>query len=154
MCRRGNGEQRLCRPVTTVAKAANGEEIEETFYASKTYTVFCIDQVWGNHLDHLRVGHATLNAKEVEQRYEHADEVFDAIDATIKYGGNSAHYDFCRDQIVLPHRHQFAPLDFYNTAFHELVHWTEHPSRLIWIESSRATPTTFVNWWRNSAVAS
>jgi antirestriction protein ArdC len=119
----------FCRPVT-VKKSEDGEEIEETFYAMRSYTVFCIDQVWGQDLDHLRVGYATLDAEDVEQRYERADELVDATGAAIRYGGNSAHYDPLRDEIVLPYRHQFALPEFYGTAFHELTHWTEHPSRL------------------------
>jgi antirestriction protein ArdC len=37
---------------------ANGEEQEDTYFMLKTYTVFNIDQVEGDHLDHLRVGHS------------------------------------------------------------------------------------------------
>jgi len=118
------------RPITTMEENEHGEEVESTFYAMRTFTVFCIDQVWGDHLDHLRVGHTTLDAEEVEHRFERADEVIDATDATIKYGGNRAFYDQLRDEIVLPHRHQFSLPGFYGTAYHELVHWTEHPDRL------------------------
>ena len=40
----------------------------------QVYTVFCVDQVDGDHLDHLRVGNCPLDAQEVQERYETADE--------------------------------------------------------------------------------
>ena len=45
--------------------------------------------------------------------------------------GDRAYYDLARDRIVLPHREQFpdAPT-YYQTALHELGHWTGHPERL------------------------
>ena len=47
-------------------------------------------------------------------------------------GDDRAYYDLAnRDRIVLPHRDQFpdAP-SYYQTALHELGHWTGHPERL------------------------
>ena len=46
-------------------------------------------------------------------------------------GDDRAYYDLDRDRIVLPHRDQFpdAP-SYYQTALHELGHWTGHPERL------------------------
>ena len=40
-------------------------------------------------------------------------------------------YDMGRDVIVLPHREQFpTPTAYYQSALHELGHWTGHPDRL------------------------
>jgi antirestriction protein ArdC len=120
------------RPVTKTETDANGEEQEDTYFLLKTYTVFCIDQVEGDHLDHLRVGHedAKLDAEEVQQRFDAADAAIEATEADIRHGGNRAAYNPAGDFIVLPHRHQFSLPEYYETAFHELSHWTEHRSRL------------------------
>lgn len=46
-------------------------------------------------------------------------------------GGEQAFYDKAADAITLPPRTAFdCADDFYATAFHELTHWTGHPSRL------------------------
>ena len=49
---------------------------------------------------------------------------------------NRAYYDLRRDRIILPYRNQFrSGPAYYQTALHELGHWTGHPDRL-----NRATP--------------
>jgi antirestriction protein ArdC len=123
------------RPVTKTEKDENGEERKETYYLLRCYTVFCIDQVQADHLDHLRVGHGQLEAEEVKQRIERADTAINATGADIRHGGNRAYYDRQGDYIALPHRHQFSLPEYYETAFHELTHWTEHPERLNWDRS-------------------
>ena len=122
------------RNVTKKEKDANGEEGETTYFLLKTYTVFNIDQVEVDHLDHLRVGHidSKLNEEEVEERFAMADDCIEATQADIRHGGNRAYYNPDRDYIVLPHRRQFSLPEYYETAFHELSHWTEHDSRLNW----------------------
>ncbi len=122
----------FCRPVTKRETDSNGEEREDSYFLLKTYTVFCVDQVDGNHLDHLRVGHvdSQLNAEEVQERFDKADAAIEATGADIRHGGNVAAYDSSGDYILLPHRHQFSHSAYYETAFHEISHWTEHPSRL------------------------
>ena len=123
------------RPVTKTERDANGNEQEETYFLLKTYTVFNIDQVEGDHLDHLRLGHGQLESEEVQQRFEQADAAIDATGADIRHGGNRAYYDMDGDFIVLPHRRQFSVPEYYETAFHELTHWTEHSNRLDWDRS-------------------
>ncbi len=67
------------------------------------------------------------------ERYEIADTVIDSTGADIRYGGNAAFYNPPGDFIQLPHRHQFeSPEAAYETAFHELTHWSEHVTRLNW----------------------
>ena len=40
-------------------------------------------------------------------------------------------YDLGRDLIVMPHRQQFPnPAGYYQSALHELGHWTGHPDRM------------------------
>lgn len=123
----------FCKPVVKTVTDDNGEEDEEKFFILRTYSVFNLDQVQGEHLDHLRVGYTTMSPVELDRRYERADTAIVATGATIEYGGNQAFYNRKSDYIQLPYRHQFPGLtEFYETAFHELVHWTEHPSRLDW----------------------
>jgi len=121
----------FCKPVTKKDTDENGEEVEDKFLVLRTYTVFNLDQVTGP-FDHLRVGQAPVPAHEVQQRYEQADNVIEATGADIWYGGERAFYRIEGDYIQMPHRDQFALPEFYETAFHELTHWTEHPARLNW----------------------
>ena len=43
-------------PITKTVKDHDGEEEEDRFFVMRTYTVFNVDQVEGDHLDHLRAG--------------------------------------------------------------------------------------------------
>jgi antirestriction protein ArdC len=97
----------------------------------RTYTVFCIDQVQGECLDHLRVGNSVANTDSIT-RYEEADKVIEATQADIRYGGNQAFYNRKQDFIQVPLREQFSASEYYETVLHELCHWTEHPNRLDW----------------------
>jgi antirestriction protein ArdC len=55
----------------------------------------------------------------------------DATGATIAYGRPRACYIPSQDVIHMPAYQSFDPkAQFYATAFHELVHWTKHESRL------------------------
>ena len=107
-----------------------GDEVKDSFFVMKTFTVFNAEQTTG--LEQFRVGFAKPQNNPVE-RYENADAVIDATGADIRYGGNEAFYNPPGDFIQLPHRHQFESAEAaYETTFHELTHWTEHPSRLNW----------------------
>jgi antirestriction protein ArdC len=121
----------FCRPVTKTQIRDNGEEFEDKFFVLRTYTVFNLEQVSGP-FDKLRVGNAPLPVHEIEQRCEQAEAVMAATGADIRYGGNKACYSIAGDYIQMPHRQQFALPEFYETAFHELTHWTEHAKRLNW----------------------
>lgn len=125
------------RAVTKQETDVNGDEQEEKYFLLRTYTVFNVDQVEGDHLDHLRVGHVDgqLDASEIEARYYQAEAAIVATGADIRHGGNRAYYRPDGDYIVLPHRHQFSLPEYYETAFHELSHWTEHACRLNWDRS-------------------
>jgi len=107
-----------------------GDDVKDSFFVMKTFTVFNAEQTTG--LEQFRVGFAKPQDNSVE-RYENADAVIDATGADIRYGGNEAFYNPPGDFIQLPHRHQFESAEAaYETTFHELTHWTEHPSRLNW----------------------
>lgn len=130
----------LYKPVCrTETDADTGEEREVRFGFLKTFSVFCIDQVEGDHLDHLRV--ADGPAGDVAVDYEPAWAAFRATGADIRFGGDRAYYarpagggGGGADYIQCPHRHQFAEeREFHATLGHELVHWSE--PRLGWAGS-------------------
>lgn len=107
-----------------------GEEAEKSFPILRTYTVFNIDQVEGEHLSHLRATDEDLTGKEFEESgtLEHA---ITATNADIRFGGDQAFYCPSGDFIQLPERRKFEqPKEFYATTFHELAHWSE--SRCQW----------------------
>ena len=61
-----------------------------------------------------------------------AEQALAQTGATIESSGkNRAYYDLRRDRIILPYKEQFpSGPAYYQTALHELGHWTGHPSRL------------------------
>ena len=100
----------------------------------RTYTVFNVDQVEGDHLDHLRAGRGENDtAGEVVIDYEPAEEAIAATGITVRHGGDRAFYSPSEDYVQVPPKASFTePDEYYETVFHELVHATEHPSRLDW----------------------
>jgi antirestriction protein ArdC len=120
--------------VERAKKDANGDETIERFPLLRTYTVFNLDQVDGAALDHLRPGRA--DAAEVTPDYQYAEQVFQATQAEVRFGGDRAFYrrpsggEFPHhtggDYIQMPERSRFfTPADFMTTLLHEGIHWTE-----------------------------
>jgi len=114
-----------------------GREVEREVFFMKTYHVFNADQVEG--VDHLRVGSAADAGQPAGPcaAYERAEAAIAAAvtgaKTTLRFGGDRAFYSPEGDFIQVPHRETFTELDeFYETIFHEMVHATEHPSRLNW----------------------
>lgn len=118
-----------------ITKSKSDDDEEESYFLLKSYTVFCIDQVEADHLDHLRVGNGQLDAQEVQERFQAADRAIDATGADIRHGGNQACYNPVGDFILVPQPQQFQGGEYYETLMHELSHWTEHPTRLNWDRS-------------------
>ncbi len=123
----------LYKPLSKTKINGKGEEVEDQFCIMRQFTVFNIDQVEGDHLDHLRVGHYESADPEVSIR--EADELIRNADLDMFHGGNKAFYDFAIDAITMPNRHQFSGTAYYETLFHEMAHWAEHPDRLNWDRS-------------------
>jgi len=122
----------FCKAIT---KKKDHDE-EETYFLLRTYTVFNIDQVEGDHLDYLRVGFNSDTRNEVNDSYEEADALIAATEADIRHGGNQAFYDLAEDFIQIPNRDQFSGSGYYEALLHELVHWAEHSNRLNWDRES------------------
>lgn len=113
-------------PITkTVTDPTTGEETEEKYPLLRQYYVFSIDQVEGDHLDHLRAkDDGPVNTDFVD--FEPAERAIAATEARIKFHGDRAFYRRDTDEIVMPPKQKFPKeVDFYATAFHELGHWSE-----------------------------
>ena len=116
-------------PVTKTVHTDEGDE-EDRFFVLRLYTVFCIDQVEGKHLDHLRAGQADTG-EPLTVDYQPAEDAIAATGASIRYGGGKAFYSPSNDYIQVPPKATFeSPDEFYGTCFHELCHWSE--PRLNW----------------------
>ena len=70
----------ILKPLKITEEKEDGDE-EKTIFMMRGYTVFNIDQVEGEHLDHLRVGHTVINANPVDTD-EEADRVIAATRPT------------------------------------------------------------------------
>lgn len=125
------------KPVNkVVVDSATGDEDEERFFVLKTFTVFSGDQVEGDAADDFRAPSAPESA-DAQPDYQPAEELMSATKADIRYGGNRAYYALPKpdgsfphhasgDFIVLPPKATFSPPGaFYETAVHELAHWSE-----------------------------
>ena len=90
------------------------------------YTVFNAEQCDGLP---PRPGRVTARAW---ASHEAAERVPARSGAVIEHTGeNRAYYDLRRDRVVLPFKEQFpSGPAYYQSALHELGHWTGHPSRL------------------------
>lgn len=63
--------------------------------------------------------------------YQPAEALIKATQARIVYQGMRACYEPLNDRICVPNKRKFESMsDFYETVFHELIHWTENPLRV------------------------
>ena len=117
-------------PVNKKVVNDQGDLEDDKFFVLRLYTVFNVDQVEG--LDHLRAGQPDTG-EPLAIDYQPAEDAIEATGANISIGGDKAFYSPSGDYIQVPPKATFESLDeFYGTAFHELAHWSEHPSRLNW----------------------
>ncbi len=110
-----------------------GEEKEHHFGFLRSYTLFNLDQTEGAQVEMPQPPPETGFAD-----HEPAETAIRATGADIRFGGGRAFYTRDGDFIRCPSKGQFTDLDeYYETLFHELVHWTEHESRLNWNREER-----------------
>ena len=129
-------------PVTKTVTDDTASDEEDRFFVMRSYTVFNVDQVEGDHLDHLRAGHGENDTDGAIIDYRPAEEAIEATGITIRHGGGRAFYSPGEDVVQVPPKASFEAVDeYYETVFHELVHATEHPSRLDWSRKRRTTHT-------------
>jgi antirestriction protein ArdC len=120
-------------PITKTVTNHDGEDKEDRFFVMRAYTVFNVDQVEGDRLDHLRAGRAEDDTTGQVINYEPAEAAITATGITIRHGGTRAFYSPSEDYVQVPPKATFIePDEYYETVFHELVHATEHPTRLDW----------------------
>lgn len=120
-------------PITKTVTNDHGEGEEDRFFVMRTYTVFNVDQVEGDHLDHLRAGRVEGDTTGQVIDYEPAETAIAATGIAVRHGGTRAFYSPSEDYVQVPPKASFTePDEYYETVFHELVHATEHPSRLDW----------------------
>lgn len=121
-------------PITKTVTNHDGKGEEDRFFVMRSYTVFNVDQVEGDRLDHLRAWRGEDDtASEVVIDYEPAEAAIAATGIDIRHGGARAFYSPSEDYVRVPPKASFTePDEYYETVFHELVHSTEHPSRLDW----------------------
>ena len=112
------------RPLTrTVVNNTTGDEEDDRFFVLKTFVVFCADQIQG--ADAFQV-HEDNGPSPAEPDFQPAEELISATGADIRFGGDRAYYHRKGDFIVLPPRATFSPPGaFYETAIHELAHFSE-----------------------------
>jgi len=121
----------LYRPLEKKQMNEEGEEETQTIHVLRSFVVFNAEQVEGEPLDRFRVSTTPTAQTGPETRFDDADEVVAATEARICFGGNRAFYVPIADFIQMPLREQFKTAgQFYETLFHELVHWSE--SRRKW----------------------
>lgn len=117
----------LWKPISRSTVNEEGDEIDEKFLIMREFVVFNAEQT--NGLPQFQVGYAKPKGSSLE-RYEYADHVIDSTAARIEYGGNQPCYRPSDDLVQLPFPNQFPTSEeFYETAFHELVHWSDRVDR-------------------------
>lgn len=91
---------------------------------ARGYSVFNAGQVDGFEIP-------ALPAFNAEERNQEAEQFFQAVPATIRHGGNSAHYSPSSDHIQMPRFEAFKDAKgYYSVLSHELTHWTGASTRL------------------------
>ena len=114
--------------ITRTDEQEDGSEEEHRIPFLKGYTVFNTEQIEGLP-EHYHVIPAP--AIDPAARNARADAFFTATGATIRHGGNSAHYSSATDHVQMPIFEAFrSPEAYYATLAHELTHWTKHDKRL------------------------
>ena len=124
----------FCKPVKkTVVDQDTGEEDNRSFMVLRSFTVFNAEQVSGKAVEQVQ---ATPSISGPD--YPTAQALLESSGATINHtAGDKAYYvrptpedtwpnHQDGDHIVLPERQRFeSPEAYYETAFHELAHYTE-----------------------------
>jgi antirestriction protein ArdC len=110
-------------------KGANDESATRLIPMLREYTVFNVDQCENIPTRVMTLGNAKPH--NADERDTTIDEFLACSGASIREGFGEAYYRPGDDAISLPPFRTFkSAAHFYETAFHELGHWTGHKSRL------------------------
>lgn len=133
------------KPFVKTVVNNDGDEAEREFRVMRTFSIFNADQVEGEAAEQFQALRPSGPVGATPD-FAPAEELMQATGAVIEHGGNKAFYSMpmpegswpnhtSGDSIRLPHQQQFAQLGaYYETAFHELAHWSE--VRLSWIKQT------------------
>jgi len=112
-----------------IREGANEAAVTRLVPMMREYTVFNVDQCEGLP-DNIIAG-KPMRVRNPDTRDELADDFLRSTGADIREGYGEAMYLPSRDFISLAAFQAFKGADhFYNVAYHELVHWSGHRSRL------------------------
>lgn len=114
---------------TSARKGKGGESNDRKggFSFFKQFTVFSVDQCDGLP-DELHVPAEPIPDGLI---LPEAEALIRATGADVRIGGVSAYYSPAHDFVAVPRPDDFfEPINWHRTAFHELGHWTGHPTRL------------------------
>ena len=126
----------LYKPIKKRRPFRKRARTRRSFLLLRQYTVFNIDQVNGDHLDQYRIEKEVPSETELP-RYDEAERLILATAADIRFEGDQAFYRMPipahawphhtgGDFIVMPCPERLqSPEAYYETAFHELSHWSE-----------------------------
>lgn len=104
-----------------------GREASDGIAFLKHFTVFSVDQCDGLP-EHLTQSPPPIPDGLIMPQ---AEALIAATGAEFRIGGPSAFYSPAHDYVAVPRPNDFfEPVNWHRTAFHELGHWTGHPSRL------------------------
>lgn len=121
--RKGEKSTSIVYASTFEKQNENGEKNIIPFL--KSYAVFAIEQC--ENLEQLNDKPMILN---VEQRDAECEAFIKTSGADVRHGGGRAYYTTNGDYIMLPPYETFNGSNgYYNTALHELVHWSGHENR-------------------------
>ncbi len=113
-------------PKAETERAARDGDDAQTVPFLKSFTVFNLAQCEG--LEGLAADPAPLPERQI---IPHTEALIQATKADFRIGGDRAFYVPSRDFIQVPPQPSFREqINYYRTCFHELSHWTGHPSRL------------------------
>jgi antirestriction protein ArdC len=106
-----------------------GKEIKETVHLDKPKVV------WSYVFNAEQIDGLLPFKKKADREFNpvpQAEKLLKESGAVIEHKyGNESYYNVSKDQIALPEKSQFkSEIDYYQTALHELAHWTGHSTRL------------------------
>ena len=110
------------KPIKKEQIDKKGKTVDATFMLARTFNVFNVEDT---NLEQYKAGFAQ-SPKPAFDRFEKADQLFEATGADLRSGSNRAYYNPTADYINMPFESQFeSQSHWYGTLAHEFIHWSE-----------------------------
>lgn len=107
------------------------DDEKNTIWFMRGYTVFNAEQCDGLPDRFTKIEDESAKLAKLDNVNERAEALIERFADKIGYGGDKAAYIPDLDRVQMPKREAFTSIEgFYNTIFHELVHFSGHESRL------------------------